>query len=135
MHALRHFYASVLLDSGESVKAVSEYMGHADPAMTLRVYVHLMPNSRERSRRAVDRVLGPSDVEDHGPWTAQSSALGPWFWFRRRPGAFAYPETSGLPQLCFRSRTAGASPSHNGKYGKRGWERWGSSSFCWSSPR
>ncbi|MFJ9915146.1 tyrosine-type recombinase/integrase [Actinacidiphila glaucinigra] len=67
MHALRHFYASVLLDSGESVKAVSEYMGHADPAMTLRVYAHLMPNSRERSRRAVDRVLGPPHVEDHGP--------------------------------------------------------------------
>ncbi|MFD0114263.1 site-specific integrase [Streptomyces sp. NBC_01280] len=67
MHALRHFYASVLLDSGESVKAVSEYLGHADPAMTLRVYAHLMPNSRERSRRAVDRVLGPPPVEDHGP--------------------------------------------------------------------
>lgn len=37
MHALRHFYASVLLDGGESIKAVSEYLGHADPAMTLRV--------------------------------------------------------------------------------------------------
>ncbi|MFE5682681.1 tyrosine-type recombinase/integrase [Streptomyces sp. NPDC056512] len=67
MHALRHFYASVLLDSGESVKAVSEYMGHADPAMTLRVYAHLMPNSRERSRRAIDGAFGMPHVEDHGP--------------------------------------------------------------------
>jgi len=25
MHALRHFYASVLIDAGESVKAVAEY--------------------------------------------------------------------------------------------------------------
>lgn len=58
MHALRHFYASVLLDAGESVKAVSEYLGHADPAMTLRVYAHLMPSSTERARRALDDVFG-----------------------------------------------------------------------------
>ncbi|MFK0122717.1 tyrosine-type recombinase/integrase [Streptomyces nigra] len=58
MHALRHFYASVLLDAGESIKAVSEYLGHADPAMTLRVYAHLMPSSSERARRALDDVLG-----------------------------------------------------------------------------
>jgi integrase len=57
MHALRHFYASVLLDAGESIKAVSEYLGHADPALTLRVYAHLMPSSKARARLAVDRVL------------------------------------------------------------------------------
>jgi integrase len=58
MHALRHFYASVLLDAGESIKAVSEYLGHSDPAMTLRVYAHLMPSSSERARRALDGVFG-----------------------------------------------------------------------------
>ncbi|MFG3267012.1 tyrosine-type recombinase/integrase [Streptomyces bobili] len=58
MHALRHFYASVLLDAGESIKAVSEYLGHADPAMTLRVYAHLLPSSSERARRALDDVFG-----------------------------------------------------------------------------
>ncbi|MBY8881973.1 tyrosine-type recombinase/integrase [Actinacidiphila acidipaludis] len=57
MHALRHFYASVLLEAGENVKAVSEYLGHADPAMTLRVYAHLMPSSRERTRKAIDAVF------------------------------------------------------------------------------
>jgi integrase len=31
MHALRHFYASVLLDAGENVKALAEYLGHSDP--------------------------------------------------------------------------------------------------------
>ncbi len=59
MHALRHFYASVLLDAGENIRAVSEYLGHADPALTLRVYAHLMPNSQERARRAVDAILTP----------------------------------------------------------------------------
>lgn len=56
MHALRHFYASVL-DAGESIKAVSQYLGHTDPALTLRVYAHLMPTSRERTRAAIDLAL------------------------------------------------------------------------------
>ena len=38
MHALRHFYASSLLDAGESIKALAEYLGHSDPGFTLRVY-------------------------------------------------------------------------------------------------
>jgi integrase len=49
MHALRHFYASAPLDTGESLKTVSEHLGHSDPAMTLRVYAHLMPSSKERA--------------------------------------------------------------------------------------
>jgi len=57
MHALRHFYASVLLDGGVSIKAVSEYLGHWDPAFTLRTYTHLMPGSEERARTAVDEAL------------------------------------------------------------------------------
>ncbi len=57
MHALRHFYASVLLDAGESIRALAEYLGHADPGFTLRVYTHLMPASEERTRRAVDQAL------------------------------------------------------------------------------
>ena len=60
MHACRHFYASVLLDAGESIKAVSEYLGHSDPGFTLRTYTHLMPQSSERTRRAVDAVLSKS---------------------------------------------------------------------------
>ena len=71
MHALRHFYASALLDAGENIKAVSEYMGHADPGLTLRVYSHLMPDSRERARRAIDSVFQRIFGEDHGPQTAQ----------------------------------------------------------------
>ncbi|MGW3754451.1 tyrosine-type recombinase/integrase [Streptomyces sp. NPDC005134] len=56
MHALRHFYASVLLDAGESIKALSTYLGHSDPGFTLKVYTHLMPNSEGRTRKAVDAV-------------------------------------------------------------------------------
>lgn len=57
MHALRHWYASVLLDAGESIRAVSEYLGHSDPGFTLRTYTHLMPSSDERTRLAIDHAL------------------------------------------------------------------------------
>lgn len=57
IHALRHLYASVLLDAGESIKALSKYLGHTDPGFTLRVYTHLMPTSHERTRRAVDEFF------------------------------------------------------------------------------
>lgn len=72
MHALRHFYASVLLDAGESIKALSEYLGHHDPGFTLRTYTHLMPSSETRTRAAVDTVWAAS-VADNGPEAAQES--------------------------------------------------------------
>ncbi|WP_415836688.1 tyrosine-type recombinase/integrase, partial [Nocardioides marinus] len=56
-HALRHFYASTLLDAGESILALSEYLGHADPGFTLRTYTHLMPSSTERTKAAIDEML------------------------------------------------------------------------------
>lgn len=50
MHALRHFPASVLLDAGENIKALAEYLGHAGPGLTLRVYTHLMLSSQDSQR-------------------------------------------------------------------------------------
>jgi integrase len=65
MHALRHFCASVLLDAGESIKAVSEYLGHSDPGLTLKVYAHLMPSSRDRARKALALALQPPQDPAH----------------------------------------------------------------------
>lgn len=53
-HALRHFYASVLLEGGVSIRALADYLGHADPGFTLRTYTHLMPTAEGRTREAVD---------------------------------------------------------------------------------
>jgi integrase len=60
MHSLRHFYASVLIEAGESVRVVAEYLGHADPGFTLRVYAHLFPAAHVRSCLAIDQALGPT---------------------------------------------------------------------------
>jgi integrase len=61
MHALRHHYASVLLEGGVSIRAVAAYLGHADPGFTLRTYTHLMPTSEDRTRSVVDDAFGPRD--------------------------------------------------------------------------
>jgi integrase len=57
-HDLRHFYASLLIRHGESVKVVQARLGHASAAETLDTYSHLWPDSEDRTRAAVDGVLG-----------------------------------------------------------------------------
>jgi integrase len=53
-HCLRHTYASVQLDSRENPVAVSKWLGHADAAITLRVYGHFLPDADGRGRQAMD---------------------------------------------------------------------------------
>src|SRR5829696_4363065 len=43
-HTFRHTCASLLFEAGRDVKQVSAWLGHTDPAFTLRTYVHLMDN-------------------------------------------------------------------------------------------
>lgn len=56
-HELRHFYASLLIAAGESVKVVQSRLGHKSAMETLDTYGHLWPDSEEATRAAVDRVL------------------------------------------------------------------------------
>ena len=67
MHALRHFCASTLLDAGETITTLAEYLGHANPGFRLWTYTPLMPSSKDRTRRAVDNVFGPRSVSPDRP--------------------------------------------------------------------
>ena len=59
-HDLRHYYASLLIRHGESIKTVQERLGHSSAVTTLNTYSHLWPDSDDRTRAAVDEVLGAS---------------------------------------------------------------------------
>jgi integrase len=66
-HALRHYYASLPIRHGESVKTVQARLGHASAVETLDTYSHLWPDSEDRTREAVDSVLGAADWLRTGP--------------------------------------------------------------------
>lgn len=62
-HALRHTFASVVLAEGETITQLAAWLGHSDPAFTLRTYVHFMPKSGSRGRVAIGRFISePSDA-------------------------------------------------------------------------
>lgn len=68
-HALRHFYASALLDRGVPVKVVQGLLGHSSAVMTLNVYSHIMPSADAAVRDALGFLrdfCGISGVSDSG---------------------------------------------------------------------
>lgn len=63
-HTFRHTCASILLDSGKNIRQVSAWLGHEDPAFTLRTYTHLMDAGLGDALDAVDLAI-PN--EEAGP--------------------------------------------------------------------
>jgi integrase len=58
-HELRHFAATEAIAGGSDVRTVAGRLGHADPALTLRVYAHaLEARDRELADRLGSAVLG-----------------------------------------------------------------------------
>ena len=62
-HVLRHTFASVVLAEGETITQLAAWLGHSDPAFTLRTYVHFMPKSGSRGREAIGRFMSGELVE------------------------------------------------------------------------
>jgi len=60
-HDLRHSFASLLLQQGESPAYVKEQMGHSSIQVTVDIYGHLIPGA---NRQAVDRL---DDVTGRNP--------------------------------------------------------------------
>lgn len=69
LHALRRFYASLLIRYGEGVKVVQERLGHASAAVTLDTYAGLWPDNEDRTREAVE--VGLAGVFDVRPMCAE----------------------------------------------------------------
>lgn len=58
-HDLRHTTATHLLEQGENLKTVSEFLGHSDPGFTLRTYAHVLPGwTAQMMARLQERLFG-----------------------------------------------------------------------------
>jgi integrase len=56
-HGLRHLHASLLLAEGLPIPAVSARMGHANSAITMSVYAHVIDQGDTAATEAIGRAL------------------------------------------------------------------------------
>ena len=57
LHEARHTFASLMIAAGVNAKALSTYMGHANIAITLDRYGHLMPGNEAEAASLLDAFL------------------------------------------------------------------------------
>lgn len=56
MHTLRHTHASQLLAAGVNPLAVSQRLGHSSPTVTLNIYAHLLPQTKNAADIALEEL-------------------------------------------------------------------------------
>ena len=61
LHFLRHTFASLLIQQGESLAYVKEQMAHSSIDITVDIYGHLVPGG---NRQAVDKLDDASEIPD-----------------------------------------------------------------------
>ena len=68
LHDVRHSYATAALAAGVPAKVVSERLGHANIAITMDTYSHVLPGLDEQAAGAVARlILGDAEQKPARP--------------------------------------------------------------------
>jgi Site-specific recombinase XerC len=58
VHDLRHSHATLLIEAGENIKAVSSRLGHSSIAETQKTYIHLFKGSDIRIVNTIENIQG-----------------------------------------------------------------------------
>ena len=58
LHDARHTAATLMLRNGVPLKMVSERLGHADVAITMRTYQHVTQHDDRAAAEVLGRILG-----------------------------------------------------------------------------
>ena len=66
LHDVRHSYATAALAAGVPAKVVSERLGHANIAITMDTYSHVLPGMDERAANTVASLI----LDDQPPGEA-----------------------------------------------------------------
>lgn len=62
-HDLRHTAASLLLNNGQGIMAVSKLLGHSKPSVTLDIYGHVYSESMEEVARVMEALVTPTRIQ------------------------------------------------------------------------
>lgn len=57
LHQLRHTFATLLFAAGVNLKVVQYLMGHADPKLTMKLYIHYLDYMGIEAREALDCLI------------------------------------------------------------------------------
>lgn len=77
-HMMRHLFVSSLIARGVDPRTIAEYLGHSDGgALVLSTYSHLMPDSEDRARKALEAALSErARFAAGGPQAAPGGVMG-----------------------------------------------------------
>ena len=63
-HDLRHTAATMMLESGISIKIVQDILGHSNLSTTADIYSHISENAKEKAMKQLEAVYGRNDVAE-----------------------------------------------------------------------
>lgn len=56
-HALRHTFASRLIEGGVNIKIISNILGHSSTSVTEKVYIHVLEQFKEDTNELINQIL------------------------------------------------------------------------------
>ncbi len=59
LHALRHTNASLQLQAGVGIREIAAHLGHESPALTAKVYAHVLEDTKRQAARRLGELLDP----------------------------------------------------------------------------
>lgn len=63
LHDIRHTHSALLLQQKTPIRVVQERLGHSDPAITLRIYGHLLPGMQDEAGKTIEDLLRPGAID------------------------------------------------------------------------
>lgn len=57
VHGLRHTYASILVENGMDMPAVSKSIGHSNIRTTIDIYTHVLPDAKHKCANAIGDIM------------------------------------------------------------------------------